>query len=177
MATNLYLAKTSTRVSGYYDLDASSISSGETFVVNTAASGTNIQWTVTAGGSTAAWISPPLASGVTITTGTMYAYEQESNAKANCKGRLKVYRYTGGSESDSMGGPFDDDVEMDNALRADSWTANVTDVAFSAGDRIVVKMFITNNGTMVTGYTCTLQTGSTTYLSLNENLSFTSDSP
>lgn len=165
MATKLYLRNTTTNGitdTGdgiVYDLITTAGSSSDTGVVNTAASGTNIQWTKTAGGSTMAWISGRVPSGgFTLTSVDISAWLQESNSGANAKGRVSIYKYTPGTPTiTEIGGPFDDDkVELSTSATEDTWTANVTDTAFAENDRILVRFFITNNGTMGGSRTCTL---------------------
>lgn len=158
-------------------------SSTATAVVNTTASGTEIQWTQTAGGALIQWISPPLSSGVTLTTSDGNIWAQESAAAANCGGRYRVFQRTpAGVETELGGGPFNDGVEFDSMAATEmSWIGNFTDTAFSAGDRILVKYYITNVGTMGGSQTCTLTyngadaaTGDS-FLNINENLSFAAE--
>jgi hypothetical protein len=130
-------------------------------VVNTAASGTEIQWTVTAGGSTLAWISGRApAGGFTLTTTDISIWARESSMNANCGGRYRVFKRTAaGSISELGGGPFNDGVEFTTAAAEYTWLGNVTDTAFAENDRILIRVYITNVGTMAAGFTCSLDFG------------------
>lgn len=132
----------------------------DTAVVNTAASGTEIIFTKTAGGSTICWISGRVpAGGFTLTTTDIDGWLRESNMNANCGGRFRVFKYTPGAPAtltELGGGPFNDGVEFGTASASMTWAGNVTDQAFAENDRIVLKLYITNVGTMASGHTCTL---------------------
>lgn len=159
MATKLFLRNTTNNgISNYYDMVDTAGSASATCVVNTAASGTEIQFTQTAGGATAAWISGRApAGGFTLTTTDISAWLNESHMLANCGGRYRVFiRTAAGVETEIGGGPFDDGVEFGTSATEMLWTGNVTDQAFSEDDRILLKLYITNIGTMAGTYTCTL---------------------
>jgi hypothetical protein len=130
-------------------------------IVNTAASGTEIQWTDTAGGPTIAWISGRApAGGFTLTTTDISIWARESNMNANCGGRYRVFKRTAaGTVSELGGGPFNDGVEFTTAAVEYTWLGNVTDTAFAENDRILVRVYITNVGTMGGGFTCSLDFG------------------
>jgi hypothetical protein len=130
-------------------------------VVNTAASGTEIQWTDTAGGSTIAWISGRApAGGFTLTSTDISIWARESNMNANAGGRYRIFKRTAaGSVSELGGGPFNDGVEFTTASAEYTWLGNVTDTAFAEDDRILVRIYITNIGTMAGGFTCSLDYG------------------
>lgn len=142
-----------------YDMVTTFGASSDTAVVDTAASGTEIQFTKTAGGSTVAWISGRTpAGGFTLTTTDVDAWLHESHMNANIGGRYRVFKRTAaGSVSELGGGPFDDGVEMAVTTSAShTWTGNPTDTAFAENDRILVRFYITNIGTMASGHTGTL---------------------
>jgi hypothetical protein len=130
-------------------------------VVNTAASGTEIQWTDTAGGSTIAWISGLAPSGgFTLTSTDISIWARESNMNANAGGRYRVFKRTAaGSVSELGGGPFNDGVEFGPSSTEFTWIGNVTDTAFAEDDRILIRLYITNVGTMGGGFTCSLDYG------------------
>lgn len=189
MATKLVLRNTTTNLitdTGdgiVYDMLASSFgSSSDTLVVDTASSGTNIQWTKTAGGSTVAFISGRVpAGGFTLTTSDVSWWCHESNMNANCGARIRIYKYTPGTPTitELTGSPFDDGVEFTpNTATEMTWTANPTDTAFAENDRILIRPYITNVGTMASGFTCTLTfnaadaaTGDSFY-NINETVTF-----
>ena len=180
MATKLYLRSTQNNVTGYYDLSTTAGAGIDTCVTNTTAGGTQIQLTKTAGGATVAWISRAIGVGFTLTTTDISLWQMESNPSANTGGRYRLFLYSSstGSETELLGGPFDDGVEMNNSYREDTWIGNPTDTAFSRGDRLVLKVYITNIGTMGSGRTCTMgfnaadaATGDS-FLNINETITF-----
>lgn len=130
-------------------------------VVDTVASGTEIQWTDTSGGLTRAWISGRApAGGFTLTSTDISIWARESNMNANCGGRYRVFKRTAaGSVSELGGGPFSDGVEFTVAVAEYTWIGNVTDTAFAEDDRILLRVYITNVGAMAGGFTCSLDFG------------------
>ena len=164
MATKLFLRNTTangitdTGDGVLYDMLAAAGSASDTDVVNTAASGTEIQWTQTGGGSSIAFISGRApAGGFTLTTTDISVWCHESNMSANAGGRFRVFKRTAaGVVSELGGGPFSDGVEFGTAAAEMLWVGNVTDTAFAEDDRILIRVHITNVGTMGGGFTCTL---------------------
>jgi hypothetical protein len=160
VATQLFLRNTQLNGIGatYFDLLAVEGGGIVQAVVNTAGSGTEIQWTQTAGGTLIQWISGRApAGGFTLTSTDIQIQAQESNMSANCGGRYRVFKRTAaGSESELGGGPFNDGVEFNTFITAMTWVGNVTDEAFAEDDRILLKVYITNVGTMAAGFNCTL---------------------
>jgi len=180
MATKLYLRNTQDNITGYYDLSTVVGAGIDTCVTNTVVSGTEIQLTKTAGGSTVAWISKAVGVAFTLTTTDISLWQSESHVAANCGGRYRLFNYASatGIETELLGGPFDEGAEMDNKYREDTWTGNPTDTGFARGDRLVLKVYITNIGTMGAGRTCTLgfnaadaATGDS-FLNINETITF-----
>jgi len=151
-------------------------------ITTTAASGTQIQWTDDAGGtSTWQWISGRVpAGGFTLTSLTAIdIWAAESMATANCGGRIRLFKLSpNGTETELAGGPFDDGVEFGTSLTQMSWTANPTDTAFAENDRLMLKVYVTNIGTMAAGFTCDLSfdaaTGTTgdSLITVNETVAF-----
>lgn len=185
MATKLFLRSTQNNGIGatYFDMAATAGSSTATAVVNSAASGTEIQWTQTAGGAAIQFVSGRAPSGgFTLTTTDISIWAHESNAQANCGGRYRVFKRTAaGVETEIGGGPFNDGVEFGTAAAEMLWAGNVTDTAFAENDRILLKLYITNVGTMGSGRTCTLTynganaaTGDS-FFNIAETVSFKSD--
>jgi hypothetical protein len=160
MATKLFLRSTQANGIGatYFDMVSAAGSGAATAVVNTAASGTEIQWTQTAGGSVIQFVSGRApAGGFTLTSTDISIWAQESNGQANSGGRYRVFRRSAaGVEVEIGGGPFNDGVEFGTSATEMLWAGNVTDQAFSEDDRILLKLYITNVGTMGAGRTCTL---------------------
>jgi hypothetical protein len=126
-------------------------------VVDTVASGTEIQWTVTAGGAVLEWISGRVPAGGFTLAGTMTfnLWALESNMNANCGARVRVYRYTG-SLAEVGGGPYSHGTEFTTGKVEYTWTGAPTSTGFNEDDRLVVRYFITNVGTMAGGHTCTM---------------------
>lgn len=164
MATKLFLRNTQTHgITGtgdgiLYDMLTAAGAASDTAVTNTSASGTEIQATKTAGGSSIAWISGRAPSGgFTLTSADISLWQLESNMNANIGGRFRVFkRAANGTITEIGGGPFDDGVEMSTSDREDTWTSNVTDTAFAEDDRILLRYYLTNVGTMASGHTGTL---------------------
>ena len=142
----------------WYDMDITAGASADTGVVDTVASGTEIQWTKTAGGATFAWISKRVPSGgFTLTQVDIDVWCHESNAQANSGGRFRVFkRAANGTITELGGGPFNDGVEFGTSAASMTWIGNVTDTAFAEDDRILLRLYITNVGTMGGGRTCTV---------------------
>jgi hypothetical protein len=158
-------------------------SSADTVVTNTTASGTEIQATKTAGGSTVAWISGRVPTGgFTLTAVDISLWELESNMSANIGGRFRLFKRTsGGTITELAGGPFDDGTEMATSNQEDTWTGNPTDTAFAEDDRIILRYYLTNILTMGGSFTGTMTfnaadaaTGDS-FLNLAETVVFKSD--
>lgn len=150
----------------------------DTAVTNATVSGTEIQMTKTAGGSTIAWISPRVATGFTLTSTDVGVWLAESAMTTNIVGRYRVFRRTsGGTVTELGGGPFTDDLEMTQTTPTEMlWVGNVTDTVINVDDRLVLKLFLANIGTMAAG-TGTLTFNTTTppgdsYFNLVETVSF-----
>jgi len=158
-------------------------SSADTVVTNTVASGTEIQATKTAGGSTVAWISGRVpAGGFTLTAVDISLWQVESNMNANIGGRFRLFKRTAaGTITELGGGPFDDGSEMGTSNTEDTWTGNPTDTAFSEDDRIILRYYLTNILTMGGSFTGTMTfnaaAGATgdSFLNLAETVAFKSD--
>ena len=193
MASKLYLRNSQLHgISGtgdgiLYDMlkDAPG-SSADTVVTNTTASGTQIQATKTAGGSTVAWISGRVpAGGFTLTDADISLWELESNMSANIGGRFRLFKRTSaGVITELVGGPFDDGVEMSTTNQEDLWatsTTGLTDTAFAEDDRIILRYYLTNILTMGGSFTGTMTfnaadaTTGDSFLNLAETVVFKSD--
>lgn len=160
MATKLFLRNTTgngisdTGDGVVYDMLTTAGASVDTNVVTLTAAGTNIQWTDTEGGNSVAWISGRVpAGGFTLTTTDISGWFYESHSNDNAGGRYRVYKYEPGPTITELGGgPFDDGVEFTKTTPTEmTWAGNVTDTAFAEDDRILVRIFATNVGTMTAG--------------------------
>lgn len=191
MATKLFLRNTTTSAMGApgrFDLSTTAGASIQSAIVNTSASGTNIQWTDSAGGTAVEWITPPLSAGFTLATTdtlTFNIWGVESSMNANAGARVHIFRLGRFESPAEFGGsPYDDGVEIGTSVAALNWTATVSsNITFLAGDRIGVRFYITNVGTMGGGFTCTMNynanTGGAngdTWVQLNNNVTFSAES-
>lgn len=161
MATKLVLRNTAANgIGSYFDMLVDSFgSAADTGVVNTAASGTEIQWTRTAGGTVLEFISGKAPAGGFTLAGAMTfsIWAKGSNMNANCGARARVFKRTAaGVESEVGGGPYSDGIEFTTADAEYTWTGAPTSTAFAENDRIIVRYYITNVGTMGGGFTSTL---------------------
>ena len=161
MATKLFLRETTNNgIGAYRDMVTAAGASSTTGVVNTQASGTEIQWTKTAGGAVLEWISGRVPAGGFTLAGTMTfsIWAIESNMNANAGARARVFKRTAaGSESEIGGGPWNDGIEFSPTADTEMvWTGTPTSTAFAENDRIIVRIYITNAGTMGGGFTCTI---------------------
>ena len=176
MPVNLFLSKSPSGISNYWLLEDVGVALSDV-ITNTAASGTEIQITDVAGGTTVAWISRRIAAAITITSMDVLVYAFESNMAANVGGRARIFkRAPGGTETELGGGPFDDGVEFGTGFALMSWTCNVTDTAFAENDRILLKLYLTNIGTMAGGYTATIDNGNPNRVDILETVTFKRDS-
>ena len=183
MATRLYLRETTNNgIGSFRDLVTAAGSSLKTGVVNTAASGTNIQWTKTAGGAVLEWISgrSPVGGWTLAGSMTFNIWALESNMGANAGALARYYkRLAAGSESEIVSSPADDGVEFGTAATKMNWAETPTSTAFAEDDRLIVRFFITNIGTMGGGFTCTLDydagagdADGISWVELTENVTF-----
>lgn len=165
-----------------YDMVDVQGAASATSVTNTTASGTEIQLTDTAGGSTLAWISGRAPSGgFTLTSTDIWINALESSMNANVGGRYRVFKRTSaGVLTELGGGPFNDGVEFATALTTMTWSGNVTDTAFAEDDRILLRVYLTNVGTMASGFTATIDFGGTgafdAHFNIAETVSFKAES-
>jgi hypothetical protein len=107
-----------------------------TAVVNSTASGTNIQWTKTAGGALIEWISGYTPAGGFTLSGlvTVRVRGLESSMNNNVGLRIRLYKRKVNGDEDSLG-PFDDGVELGTADAAQDWTFTPSAMVFAEYDR------------------------------------------
>lgn len=161
MTTALYLQNTAVNgIPGYLDLFGSTGAAAVQGVVNTTAgTGVQVQWTLTGGGASLAWITPPCAAAWTL-AGAIAAkiWAMESITLANAQVRLRLYKYAAGVMTELPGSPFDRGVELTTTVALQSWSFTPsTSTSFTTGDQLVLVAYITNFGTMSAGRTCTMQ--------------------
>ncbi len=107
MATKLFLRQTyASGIGAFLDMLPTASTDYITGVVNTAASGTQIQWTDSAGGSVLEWISGRVPSGGFTLSGTMSfsLWARESNMSANCGARARLQENVGRGRNRSWRG-------------------------------------------------------------------------
>ena len=188
MATKLYLRNTTTHgltPSGdtvWYDMVTTAGAAADFVDCATTASGTQIQFEVPSTANTVAWISGRVpAGGFTLTSTDFSGWFGESNMSANIGGRYRVFkRASGGTITEVGGGPFDDGVEFSvlPTLTEMTWIGNVTDTAFAEDDRILLRVYITNVGTMAAGFTAEMDfndadtTTGDTFFNIAETVTF-----
>lgn len=117
-------------------------------LANPTAGGTEIQFKQS--GSLHGFIGPAApAGGFTLTTLSLTIYGQENSMNDNVGFRCRVFkRSAAGVITEVGGGPFNDGVELGTSEGAMSWIADVTDTVFAQNDRILLRFYLTNVGTM-----------------------------
>jgi hypothetical protein len=100
------------------------------------------QVTSTAAGTALAWISPPIASPVTISgTITYNGWVKTSSTTGAPKTVGRVFKYSGGSESQIS--TKTSTLVQSTSIQVDNFTDTApTSTAFAVGDRIVIKWFV-----------------------------------
>lgn len=163
----LYLRdSTANGISGFRDLLATKGSATATGVVTTVASGSDIQWTKTAGGAALAWISRRLVQPATFTAASGYPKLQymasESGNSVNAQVRVRVWKRDLGGTETLLWGPYDRGAELTTSIGATQISQGVPvgtpglTATLDVNDRIVVRVYANNSGTMGNG-TATLQ--------------------
>lgn len=185
MATKLFLRSAAGNSIGgtFKDLLITAGSSLTTGVTSTVASATEIQCTTaTSGGTVLEWISPQSPAGGWTLSGTvtfnLWAFESSTPANAGMRVRL-FKRTAAGSVTEIGGGPFDKGTELPTAVAVQNWTGTPTSTAFAEDDRLIVRAYVTNIGTMGGSRNVTLDyNGGTaaadgdTWVQLTENVTF-----
>lgn len=154
MATTFYLLSGGAGYSGYNVARLTRGASTATAIVNTTSGGTDIQWTVTAGGAALSFCTRPLSAAVTISgTVTVNIWAVESATQANAVSRLKVFKLTPDGTK-TLFSTLTAGAELPTTIAAQNYTGTPTSTAFAVGDRIVMEPYITNTGTMGASRTC-----------------------
>lgn len=149
--TTLRLHQPPSTVSGYQTMSLSLGPAGAavtTSVTNTTAAGTSIQATQTGGGSVLAWMSEPFGGGGATLSGTetLNFYGKEAASANNASVQFQLFKYSGGS----LGSVFCTGTwgtELTTSMATHAPTCAASSTAFSAGDQLVVKLFIVNCAT------------------------------
>ena len=164
MATTLYLRNTTTNnadtATAYKDIVAASGAAASTGTANTTASGTEILID--------SWITGRIPAGGVAALGTitLNLYGMESNLNANATFGVRCYRRTAaGVETELVStGRVNDNVEFPaTSVSLMNWVVTPNqNRAFVENDRIVIKVYASNFGTMSSGRVVTLNYGSGT---------------
>lgn len=128
------------------------------------------------------WISGRVPSGGFTLSGSVSVRirARESNIAANCGGRIRLYKRTsGGTLTELTGSPWNDGVEFTTSDAAYDWSFTPTSMSFAEDDRLVIRLYITNVGTMGGSRTCTLTydgasggAAGDTFVTITENVTF-----
>jgi hypothetical protein len=157
--TILFKTTSLNAIGSFLDTSATATAAPATGVVATTAGGTNIQWTATSGGSVLEWITLRSPVGGWTLSGQITAVINafESDAAANAAWRIRLYKRTAaGAETELTGSPWDDVAELPTTNTQLSKLFTPTSMSFAEDDRLVIRMFITNTGTMAAGHTATI---------------------
>lgn len=169
--TRLYFHRAGTTgISGTFDLaSAVGSSTATTAVVNTVASGTEIQWSATAGGSVIAWASPRFARNFYISNPDpdlnaaglrVNAWVHESATAANVTWRAKIWRRRpDGTETLIL--TTSDTAELGTSAAKRTISSLTSGATFTPtemleDDRLIVRLYIINVGVMGGARTATL---------------------
>lgn len=123
----------------------------DTAVVNATASGSNILFTKTAGGSVVRFITKRIAAGGWVITGQqIFLWMQESTLTVNAGARVRLYKWSAGTTTELTGSPTDNGVELSDVNALQQWASSITGTP-SEDDRLVLEVLINNVGTMGAG--------------------------
>jgi len=176
--TQLFMHEVTSPVVGYR-YATSTVGQGTVTSVTRSVAGptSGVQLTKTAGGPVLVWISPPLSAATTISGAVaVNAWAKESSTTCNCGLQVTLQKYSNGAESaaflNSMRG-----VALTTTFSQQNWSATPTSTSFAAGDRIVVKWWISDaGGTMNSGKNVSFRYDSnSTWVQFAEALSFQSE--
>ena len=150
----IYLSADVSDVTGYSQAYVDMKSPNTTTLTNSAtattASGTSIQATATTGGTALKWITAPIGAAVTLVTQVFVnIWAKESNAANNCTVSIQLFPYSAAAEGSVFLTDTSYATELTTSYVAQRYTtAAATSQAFAVGDRLVIKLFIINVGTM-----------------------------
>ena len=175
MATTLYLRSSTTAQSdsgtSYEDVLTTAGSAATTKTANTTASGTEI--------ILGSWITGRLPAGGIANIGaiTLNLYGFENNLNANCTFGARFYKRTAaGVETELLStGRVNDNVEFPaTSVSLMNWVYTPNqNRTFAENDRIVVKLYASNFGTMASGRVVTLNYDSGTGTPSGSNIVLT----
>ncbi|WP_242344287.1 cytochrome c3 family protein [Anaeromyxobacter terrae] len=154
LAQTLYLRNDPASVAGYREANPTAGTAAVQATTNTTNAGTRINWTATAGGTQLAWLSPPLAAAYSFgAAATCNVWARESNAAANTTVRCEFFRYTTSEAGTALCAASRTAAEVSaTTMTQYSWTCTPTTTSFAAGDRVAIRLYVANLGTMAAGY-------------------------
>ncbi len=155
----IYLSNDASDVAGYkqayVDMRSPNTTALTLSTTTTTGSGTSIQATDTAGGTALKWITPPFLTAKTLVTQVFCnIWAKETSVAANCTVSIQLFPYSAASEGSVFLTDTAYTTELTTSFLAQRYTTvAATSQAFAAGDRLVIKLYIINVGTMgaVTG--------------------------
>ncbi len=148
----IYLSNDASDVSGYkvayVDMRSPNTTALTLSTTTTTGSGDDIQCTATAGGTALKWITAPFGSAKTLVTQVFCnLWCKETSAAANCGPSIELYPYSASTEGSVF---LDDDAlqtEITTSFAAVRWmTVAATTTDFAVGDRLVIKVYVSNVG-------------------------------
>jgi len=161
MATVLYLRNTTTNGitdtgdTVVYDMVITAGAALDTGVVTLVASGTEIQWTKTAGGNSMAFISGrvPVGGFTLAAEPTCSIWGEESNVNDNTTWGFKLYKYVPGPTITQIEAIAEDGVEFTTSPTERTKVLGTVDpdITFAENDRILLRLFAVDIGTMTAG--------------------------
>lgn len=164
MSTSIYLTDEQADLPSYLRAKIGSKSDAASLVqavTQLVASGTNIQATRVASGApvygptTLAWITDPLTGFTpgTATGWTFHVWGQEDDGADNAQFRFELYRFTNAEAGTAMLDTSGVGTELPTTSQDAAFTSSalVAPPTFASGDRLVIKVFFDNVGTMGSG--------------------------
>ncbi len=149
-----------------------------TSATSSTSGGTMVQCTDTAGGTALKWITKPFAAACVITSAMLFnIWGREAAAADNCSFGFGLFQYTGGSEAATFWTVSNGMAELTTTglnVRSVAVTTTGTATTFAIGDRLVLKMYVVNVGSMAVGTATFAYDGPTegaegdTYVAINE---------
>jgi hypothetical protein len=164
MGSRVFLTNLNSDVSGYklalVDMRNPNLQTTvPTATTNATSSGSNIQMTATAGGTALKWITRKMSTAVTLgavvgESAFVNVSANESAASVNAGLQLRLLSYSGTTETAALTDNYGTELatttlpNMWATTIGSNWTANP---ALAVGDRLVIKMYVNNVGTMAAG--------------------------
>lgn len=106
-----------------------------------------------------AWISPRFKAGWAVETANQFAWKlsaSESLLSANCAGKVKVFRYQPDGTETLLYTLATPELPADPSALSSTTGGTVTPTPCAEDDRLIVRVYIANVGTMGGGATCSV---------------------